>query len=139
MLKLVKRPNSPFWQITGTCPYTRERVRKSTGCDREEQAKGVLAAYLARSHNEAVHGPQSATIVAEAVLEHVAKSGEARFLGPILDHLGKRRLIDVTDADLSEVARKVYPRAQASLVKLQLRHGAHFARYSTARLEILPA
>lgn len=138
MLKLNKRPESPFWQIIGTCPYTRERVRKSTFCDREDQAKGVLAAYLARAHNEAVHGPQSQTLVAEAVLEHVAKSGEARFLGPILDHLGKRRLIEVTDADLSEVARKVYPNAQASTLVRQL-YGPFQALWNSAeRAKMVP-
>ncbi len=120
MLRLVKRPDSPFWQIVGTCPYSRERVRKSTGVDREEQAKQILAAYLSRKHTEAVHGPQSATLVAEAVLEYVDKGGDAKFLGPILDNLGKRRMIDVADADLSDVARKVYSGAQASTLVRQL-------------------
>lgn len=138
MLKLDKRSDSPFWQIVGTCPYTRERVRKSTFVDREETAKGILAAYLSRAHNEAVHGPQSQTLVAEAVLEHVAKSGEARFLGPILDHLGKRRIIDVTDADLSEVARKVYPNAQASTLVRQL-YGPFQALWNSAeRAKMVP-
>lgn len=120
MLRIIKRPDSPFWQIVGTCPYTRERVRKSTGVDREEQAKQILAAFLARRHTEAVHGPQSATLVAEAVLEYVDKGGDARFLGPILDNLGKRRMIDVADTDLSDVARKAYPGAQASTLVRQL-------------------
>jgi len=120
MLRLVKRPDSPFWQIVGTCPYTRSRVRQSTGVDREEQAKQILAAYLSRKHTEAVHGPQSTTLVADAVLEYVDKGGDARFLGAILDHLGKRRMADVADTDLSDVARKVYPGAQASTLVRQL-------------------
>lgn len=120
MLKLTKRPGSPFWQIVGACPYTRERVRKSTGCDREDEARKVLTAFLARRHTEAVHGPQSATLVAEAVLEYVDKGGDARFMGPILDHLGKRRMIDVEDRDLSDMARRVYPGAKPSTLVRQL-------------------
>lgn len=120
MLKLVKRPESPFWQIVGTCPYARERIRKSTGCDREDEARKVLAAFLSRRHTEAVHGPQSATLVAEAVLEYIDKGGDARFMGPILDNLGKRRMIDVEDRDLSDVARKEYPGAKPSTLVRQL-------------------
>lgn len=101
MLKLDKRADSPFWQIVGTCPYTRERIRKSTGCDREDEARKVLTAFLARRHTEAVHGPQSTTLVAEAVLEYVDKGGDARFLGPILDHLGKCRM------DFTQIIAKV--------------------------------
>lgn len=120
MLKLKKRSGSPHWQITGTCPYTRERIRQSTGTDREGEAKDILSAFLARRHREAISGPESSTLVAEAVLEYVDKGGEATFLGPILDHLGKRRMIDIQDADLSDVARKVYPGAKASTLVRQL-------------------
>jgi integrase len=138
MLKLVKRQGSPCWQIVGTDPYTRERIRKSTGVDREDQAKNILAAYLSRAHNEAVHGPQSQTLVAEAVLEHVSKQHEARFLGPILDHLGKRKLSEITDTDLSALARKVYPDAKASTLVRQL-YGPFQAVWNSAeRAKMVP-
>ena len=120
MLKLIKRKRSPFWQIHGTCPYTGERIRLSTGTDRESEAKNILAATLARRHREAVYGPTSETLVAEAVLEYLDKGGEARFLGPILEHLGKTRMADVKDQDLSALARKVYPEAKPSTLVRQL-------------------
>jgi hypothetical protein len=120
MLRLKKRDDSPFWQIVGTCPYTGERVRKSTGVDREDQAKGILAAYLARAHNEAVHGPQSEVLFAEAVLEYVGKGGDARFLGPLLDNIGKKRMLSINDQDLTALALKVYPKAQSSTLVRQL-------------------
>lgn len=114
-------------------------MRKSTGVDREDQAKDVLAIFLARAHKEAVHGPQSQTLVAEAVLEYVDKGGDATFLGPILDHLGKRRMVDVEDRDLSDVARKVYPKAKASTLVRQL-YGPFQAVWNAAeRAKMVPA
>ncbi len=120
MLRLKKRSNSPFWQIVGACPYTGERVRKSTGVDREGEAKRLLATYLARAHNEALHGPQSEVLFAEAVLEYVGKGGDARFLGPLLDKIGKKRMMALSDQDLTALAFKVYPNAQPSTLVRQL-------------------
>lgn len=120
MLRLKKRAGSPFWQIVGTCPYTRERVRQSTGVDREDEAKGILASFISRAHNEAVHGKQSQVLFAEAVLEYVGKGGDARFLGPLLDSLGKKRMTDISDQDLTALATKVYPLAKSSTLVRQV-------------------
>ena len=139
MLKLTKRKGSPFWQIHGTCPYTGERLRISTGTDREGEAKNILAATLSRRHREAVYGPATETLVAEAVLEYIDKGGDARFLGPILEHLGKSRMMDVKDQDLSALGRKVYPEAKPSTLVRQLYGPFQAVWNAAAKAEMVPA
>ena len=86
------------WYITGTCPYTKRRVRESTGTDSRDEAQNVLAAYLTRARDEATQGPANGTaLFAEAVVEYLGKKGEARFLDPLLVEFGKLRLRDITD------------------------------------------
>lgn len=109
------------WYITGTCPYTKRRVRESTGTDSRDEAQNVLAAYLTRARDEATQGPANGTaLFAEAVVEYLGKKGEARFLDPLLVEFGKLRLRDITDQALTLAGDKIYPGAKASTLVRQL-------------------
>ena len=127
MLKLKQRTiktqtgETRRWYISGTCPYTKRRVRESAGTDSRDEAQHVLAAYLTRARDEAIHGPNNGSaLFAEAVCEYLGKKGEARFLDPLLAEFGKLRLRDITDQALTLAGDKIYPRAKASTLVRQL-------------------
>jgi len=127
MLKLKQRRiktqsgETRRWYIKGTCPYTGEPVRESTGTDRKEEAEHQLADYLARAREERVLGTCNGTsLFAEAVAEYLGKHGEARFLSPLLEKFGTTRLRDIEDKDITKLGDKLYPGAKASTLVRQL-------------------
>ena len=127
MLKLKQRTIKTLrgetrrWYIKGTCPYTREPVRESTGTDRKEEAEHQLATYLARKREESILGTCNGTaLFAEAVAEYLGKKGEARFISPLLDNFGTMRLRDIQDKDITGFGERLYPGAKASTLVRQL-------------------
>lgn len=121
MLKLKKRPDSDKWQIEGLCPYTKRFVRRSTKTAVRSEADDILTAYINAAREEALHGGASGhQVFAAAVIEYVSKSGNNRFIAPLLAYFGKTALRDIRDTDLSDFCRKVYPGRRASTLVRQV-------------------
>lgn len=109
------------YYIRGTCPYTRKLVNESTRTDSRSEAEYVLAQHLTRAREEAALGTGNGTAYfAEAVEEYIGKGGEARFISPLLEAFGTKRLRDIADQDLTRLGKKVYPTAKASTLVRQL-------------------
>lgn len=138
MLKLVKRPDTPFWQIRGTCPYTGERIRQSTKTDSREAAAAILTAELNRRKDETLHGRAGTALFAEAVIEYLSKGGEERFLDALLDHFGQTRLRDISDQDLSGFCRSRYPGRTAATLRRQVYGPFQAVWNAAARAEMVP-
>lgn len=102
------------WYITGTCPLTGDRFRTSTRCHRKSDAEAYLARTLEHQREKAKFGVAGVAKFGEAVVEYLAKGGEARYLTPLSLWLGDLPLRDITDQHLTRGAAKHYPRAKAS-------------------------
>ncbi len=83
MLKLIKRPDSPHWQITGTLRGI--RVRESTGTDSRPHAEAVLAKRQQEILDRAVYGERHTATFAEAVNLYLDLGGDARYLAPLVE------------------------------------------------------
>jgi integrase len=125
MLKLTSRVvktgagTSKVYYITGTCPVTGDRIRRSTRCHSRQDAEAVLIKFQNRQREKAKFGVEGVATFSEAVVEYLAKGGEARYLEPLQLVLGKMPLREITDQDLTRGAAKFYPDAKPSTVVRQ--------------------
>jgi integrase len=126
MLKLVPRRvktaegEQTVWYIKGTCQFTGEHFRTSTRCHRKGDAEVVLTATIERQRQIALLGSAAGLATfGEAVVEYIAKGGEARYLTPLNSALGDTPLREIEDTDLSAGAAKAYPGAMASTLVRQ--------------------
>jgi integrase len=116
-LRLHKRGR--IWHLRGT--LAGQRVRESTGLDDKRAAE----AYRARREAELIQrralGPAATRTFADAVIAYVEAGGEARFLGPILEHFGPDKLVADIDLDaVQSAARSLYPDAAPATINRQL-------------------
>ncbi len=102
------------WYITGTCPLTREQFRTSTRCHRKSDAEAFLARLQDQQREKAKFGIAGVATFGEAVVEYLAKGGEARYLTPLTIYLGDTALRSITDQHLTRGAAKHYPKAKPS-------------------------
>ena len=73
-LRLIKRPDSAHWWITGT--VRGQRIRESTGTGDAEQAEEFRAIREAKAFREAIHGaPRGSTTFAAACVSYLSASG----------------------------------------------------------------
>ncbi len=105
---------STVWYITGTCPLTREQFRTSTRCHRKSDAEAYLARLQDQQREKAKFGIAGVATFGEAVVEYLAKGGEARYLTPLTLYLGDTALRTITDQHLTRGANKYYPKAKPS-------------------------
>jgi len=103
-LKLAKRKGSPYWQITGS--LCGQRVRESTGtADRREaelKRLEIEQAILARRKRVEDY------TFADAILAYIENGGDARFLGPINEHMGRYRLSEIDQDLVDRTAREIF-------------------------------
>ena len=117
----TKTGTGKTYYIRGICPYTGERINESAHTNSRSHADFKLTQYLANAREEAALGAGNGTAYfAEAVEEYIGKGGEARFISPLLEAFGTKRLRDIEDQDLTRLGRKVYRTAKASTLVRQL-------------------
>lgn len=118
MLKLVKRPKSPFWIARGT--INGRRVEVSTGFthNQKRQAKNELIKIQARYTATEV-GEDGLTFDQAAAL-YVEAGGDTRFLEPIKRHFGTMLVSDIKNAVMIHAANALYPGRAASTIRRQL-------------------
>lgn len=124
MLRLEKRKvqtskgETFVYYIRGRCPYTKQDIRKSTKTGSREQASDILAIFLQRQRERALHGDLRVATFAEAVVAYLQGGGSERFLDPLLDRFGKQALADITDRHVADFASEHYGgRSAATIVR----------------------
>lgn len=118
MLKLIKRPDSPHWHITGTLRGI--RVRESTGTDSRAHAEVLLTKRQKEIIDGAVYGPDKVTILAEAVVSYIESGGSEKYLRPIVDHFGAWRICDLSQTEVTRLAHKLYPNRSPATINRHL-------------------
>ncbi|QGM46670.1 tyrosine-type recombinase/integrase [Methylocystis heyeri] len=110
MLKICKRPKSPYWIMRGT--VRGQSIEESTGTADKKLAEEIRAKRENEIINEAVYGKTVIMTFAHALadyLEHGA--GNKRFLTPLLDHFNTTLLKDIDQHAIDLAAKKLYPNA----------------------------
>lgn len=109
MLKLVRRPKSPYWIIRGTLRGV--RVEESTGTGNKQAAEEIR---VKREHDiltESVYGRSATATFAHAALSYLESGGTKRFIEPIIEHFGTTLLAKIGQDAIDRGARKLYPDA----------------------------
>jgi integrase len=109
MLKLVRRPKSPYWYVRGT--LRRVRVEESTGIDDKKAAEEIRAKREAEILAESVYGRRATVTFAEAALSYIECGGSRRFANPVIEHFGTTPLVRVDQDAIERGARKAFPHA----------------------------
>nr|WP_314074711.1 tyrosine-type recombinase/integrase [uncultured Roseococcus sp.] len=101
-LKLVRRPGTALWQITGT--VAGQRVRESSGTTDRAIAEEIRAKRETDLHRAAIYGPAVVKTWGEAVLRYDEvknpSAGQAAFLARITRYFGPRLLLKDIHQDL---------------------------------------
>lgn len=118
MLKLIKRADSPHWQITGCVRGV--RVRESTGTDSRAHAEVILAKRQQEVLDGLVYGPDRVTILAEAVVSYIESGRNEKYLRPIVDHFGAWRICDISQTEVTRLAQKMFPNRSPATINRHL-------------------
>ena len=102
MLKLVRRPNSPYWIVRGSVAGI--RLEESTGTADKRLAEEIRAAREAGIHKKKIYGRAATATFAEAALSYLEGGGSKRFLLPIIDHFGTTPLAKIELAAIERAA-----------------------------------
>lgn len=117
MLKLVKRPGSPFWVARGTIDD--RRVERSTGCRDKGDAKRALPAIIAACTRTEVDPAQGLRFDQAAALYLSQKPG-ARFLAPLIRHFGTVPVAQINAAAMRAAGNMLYPNVKPATLRRQL-------------------
>jgi integrase len=110
MLKLSRR--GTIWHINGS--IRGQRYRESTGTDSRAHAEALLARRQTEIIERETWGQNRITVFAEAVTHYLQQGGEARFLTPLLDRWGAKRLAEISQVEVSAAAHAIYPGRSAA-------------------------
>jgi integrase len=110
MLKLAKR--GKIWHICGS--IRGQRYRESTGTHSRAHAEALLARRQTEIIERETWGQNRVTVFAEAVTLYLQQGGEARFLAPLLDRWGAKRLAEITQVEVSAAVHEIYPGRSAA-------------------------
>jgi integrase len=109
MLRLVRRPKSPYWIIRGT--VRRIRVEESTGTSDKRIAEEIRAKRESAILDQSIYGRAATATFAQATLSYIENGGAKRFLDRVLDHFGTTPLAHIDQDGIDQGARKLYPHA----------------------------
>ena len=112
MLKVTRRKGrKPYW-ITGTVNGV--RIRESTGTDQRAVAEEVRAKREAELIRERLFGAPQSTTFAQAVVVYLEGGHSERFLKPIVETIGNRRIAELTPGEIRDLAVRLYPQGKPS-------------------------
>lgn len=110
------------YYIRGTCPYTGEPVRQSAKTSSREQANDKLTILQGKLRQQAMLGERSVATFADAVVHYLGPTvaGSDRFIDPLLDAFGTKRLSTITDKMIADFCIDTYPNAKPSTLLRQV-------------------
>lgn len=117
MLKLVKRPGSPFWIARGTVDG--RRVERSTGERDKGAAKHAIPGLVAALTASRID-PAEGLRFDQAVALYLDHRPNARFLEPLLSHFGRTPVAGINQAALRFAANRLYPGAKPATLRRQV-------------------
>jgi len=105
-LKLYKRPNG-IWHIRGT--VQRVRYDESARTRVKSEAEAIRAKLEADAFKRAVYGDRAVATFAEAAEGYMRAGGSPENLTPLLLKIGPRRLSDIKQAVVDQIAADMHP------------------------------
>jgi len=117
MLKLVKRPGSPFWVARGT--INRVRIERSTGCRKKDDARRVADDFAAEETRNAA-GATGPLRFDQAVAIYLTERPAARYIAPLLRHFKTTAVSEINNAAMRKAANALYPEAAPATIRRQL-------------------
>jgi integrase len=114
MLKLIRRPKSPYWIARGSVRGVRYEESSQIiddGRASKRRAEEWRAKREAEIIEQAIHGRGVSETFAGAVVSYLEGGGSKRFIEPILNHFGATPLMRIDQDAIDQGARKVYPNA----------------------------
>lgn len=106
-LYVYQRPGKPTYYIRGTVQnYAVDRSAKTHS---RGEAEALKAKWEAELFKRAVYGDRAVATFDEAVTLYIKAGGSPDHLEPIMDHIGHRRLSDVTQALVDDLAADLKP------------------------------
>ena len=117
MLKLVKRPKSPYWIARGT--INGHRVERSTGETGKARAREALPAIIAE-YSDPAPADWREMHFAVAVNAYLSSGKDGRFLPRLLDRFAETPLGQIDNAAMARAANALYPGAAPATIRRQL-------------------
>ena len=111
-MPLTVKRRGRIWWMRGT--VAGRRIHESTRTDNETIAQQIAAKREAELWESHLYGAERVVTMAQAIVKYIEAGGERRFLGPILDAWGTRRLSSIRPGHVRDLAKKLYPNAIAS-------------------------
>lgn len=131
-LKLVppREGKSPFWAVRGT--HLGVYLERSTKTPVRAQAAKFLTAWKEEIERGATAKPGEPTFLDAAVV-YMADTGNERFIQPLVERLGRKRLFEIDQKVVNETAIALYPKGSAAtrnrnchtVVSAILKHAGH--------------
>jgi integrase len=118
MLKLVKRPKSPYWIIRGSVGS--RRTEKSTRTIDRKRAEVIRIKLESELLDRSIHGPGYTATFARAVNMYLDLGKDDRFINPLLNYFGKWRISEITPSAVHEAAQLLYPNASHATFNRQV-------------------
>lgn len=110
-LKIKRYPKrSPYWYIRGTVAGF--KVFESTQTTRRDEAEKCLEKRRPEIYNEVKLGEQPPATFGDAMTVYLQDGGEARFLTPLLDEFEFTPIRDITQVQMNELVKKLYPEGE---------------------------
>ncbi|WFS02746.1 tyrosine-type recombinase/integrase [Rhizobium tumorigenes] len=106
-LKLVKRSAGTNWYLQGSIRGI--HVRESTKTDNDEAAEAIRILREQELLAESIYGKKLNVTFAQAAEAYLKKGGSTRFLNPLLEHFGSKKLRKIKQDDLDSAARSILP------------------------------
>jgi integrase len=108
MLRLVRRPDSPYFYARGS--YLSVRVFESLGtCDRGEAETLIGKMQKDIFEGQARGGVQPAEGFVSAASRYMESGGERRFIAPLLRHFGDLPIDRIDQQAIDRIATALYP------------------------------
>src|SRR2546428_284086 len=108
MLRLVRRPDSPYFYARGS--YLRVRVFESLGtCDRGEAETLIGKMQKVIFEGQARGGFQPAEGFVSAASRYMESGGERRFIAPLRRHFGDMPIDRIDQQAIDRIATALYP------------------------------
>lgn len=105
MAKFRKRGN--VWHYSFT--IAGKRIRRSAETPDKAIAEDLALRHETRLRRAAVYGEKTELTFAEAINLYLDHKPDSRFLGPLLEHFGKKRIAEITQPKVRQAARAIYP------------------------------
>ncbi|MCB1420854.1 MAG: site-specific integrase [Notoacmeibacter sp.] len=117
MLKLVKRPNSPYWIARGTIDG--RRIERSTGESDKAAAKRALTGIIAELTAAAID-PETGITFAQAAALYLDHKPRARSIDRLILHFGDMPVADIRNAEMRRAANMIFTNAAPATIRRQL-------------------